>query len=250
MKINSPTLWKAAGLLGTSLFRQWIGTIDFKWAFYDVEMDPWVTNRHFIFAFWHEHILCPLFIRHHCAVTMMLSGHQDAEVVNQVARLVGMKCIRGSSNKGGAAAAKQFLRLKTTGNVLAVTPDGPQGPARRMAPGVIHMASRLQLPLVLYGVGYDRPWRVNSWDRFVLPRPFSRGRIISSPLMHVPKRLSDEDFEHYRLKMETLLTDLTDMAEDWARSGRRVAGESTVCMGPKCSLTYFGYSRPAEIGPH
>ncbi len=66
--------------------------------------------------------------------------------------------------------------------------------------------------------------------------------------MHIPKRLSDEDFEHYRQKMEILLTDLTDMAEDWACSGKRMAGESTVCMGPKCSLTHFGYSRNAVIG--
>ncbi len=205
MKIQSPLFWKIAGLLSTLLARQWMGSLDFKWAFYDAEVDAGLDNRHYVLAFWHEHILAPLIMRRNCACTMMLSGHGDAEIVNQIARLVGMRTIRGSSNRGGAAAAKHFFKLKTEGDILAVTPDGPRGPARKMAPGVIQMASRLQLPLVLYGIGYDRPWRLNSWDRFIVPRPFSRGRIIASPPLSIPKRLSDEDFEHFRQKTETLL---------------------------------------------
>ncbi|MDR3182781.1 MAG: DUF374 domain-containing protein, partial [Planctomycetaceae bacterium] len=170
----------------------------------------------------------------------------DAEMVNQAAQFLVMKCVRGSSYRGGSAAVKEMLTLREH-DILAFTPDGPRGPARKMAPGAVYLASKLQMPIVLLGIGYDRPYRHQSWDKFVIPRPFSRGRIISSPFIPIPQRLSKPDLEHYRQYCETLLTDLTDRAERWAASGNHIAGESAVCMGPKSSLMYYGYSKCAEI---
>jgi len=246
MKITNPFARRAFGFLGTAFFRSLIGTIDFKWAFYDPEIDSNVAKRKYILMFWHEHILCPLFFRRHSPVTMLLSQHGDAELVSQAAQFVGMKCIRGSSSHGSITALKQFVQLKDQ-DILAFTPDGPQGPYRHMEKGAIWLASQLQLPIVLLGVGYDRFWRMSSWDRFVVPKPFSRGRIISSPMLPIPKRLSRDDLEHYRQKLETLMTQLTDEAEAWAISGEPLAGESIVCMGPKSSLMYYGYSKKAVL---
>ncbi len=247
MRITHPTFWRAAGLLGTMAVRRWMSTIDFKWAFYDPEIDPAIEDRHFIFMFWHEHILCPLFFRRHSNVTMLLSRHGDAEFIGQAAEFLGMRCVRGSTSKGASMAIKQFLELKDN-NILAFTPDGPRGPRRVLAPGAIFLASKLQLPIVLLGVGYDRPWRAGSWDRFALPRPFSRGRMITSPRLDVPRRLNKLDLEHFRQKFEKLLNDLTWEAEDWAASGSPLLGESTVCMGPKSSLMYYGYNYYAPTG--
>ena len=246
MKITNPFLRRAFGFLGTTCFRSLIGTVDFKWAFYDPRIDADVAKRKYILMFWHEHILCPLFFRRHSPVTMLLSEHGDAELVSQAAGFLGMKCIRGSSSHGSVAALKQFAQLKDQ-DILAFTPDGPQGPYRHLAPGAIFLASKLQLPIVLLGIGYDRLWRMSSWDRFVIPKPFSRGRIISSPMFPIPKRLSRTDLEHYQKKLETLLTQLTDEAEAWAVSGDPMAGASTVCMGPKSSLMYYGYSKKAVL---
>ena len=246
MKLTHPFIRRATGFFVTAFFRSLIGTIDFKWAFYDPEIDSYIAKRKYILMFWHEHILAPLFFRRHSPVTMLLSQHGDADLVSQSAQFVGMKCIRGSSTHGAASALKQFVRLPEH-DILAFVPDGPKGPYRRLAPGAIFLASKLQLPIVLLGVGYDRPRRMSSWDRFAVPRPFSRGRIISSPMLPIPERLSRLDLEHYRQKLETLLTRLTDEAEAWAVSGEPLAGESIVCMGPKSSLMYYGYSKPAEM---
>ena len=196
--------------------------------------------------FWHEHILGPLFFRRHCPVTMMLSQHGDADLIGQSAQFIGMKCIRGSSSHGGVNALKQFVQMPDH-DILAFAADGPQGPYRHMAPGAIFLASKLQLPVVLLGVGYDRCWRMSSWDRFAVPYPFTRGRFLSSPMFSIPKRLSRFDLEHYRKKMETLLIQLADEAEAWAVSGEPMAGESIVCMGPKSSLMYYGYSKTAVL---
>jgi len=248
MKFNNPFYHRAVGFFGTALFRLLIGTIDFKWAFYDPYVDTHIRRQQYVLMFWHEHILCPLFFRRNCAATMLVSEHGDAEFVSQAARFLGMQCIRGSSSHGGVAALKQFAQLKGQDHgVLAFTPDGPQGPYRHLERGAIWLASQLQLPIVLYGIGYDRPWRMPSWDRFVIPKPFSRGRIIASPKLTIPKRLSRDDLEHYRQKFETMLTQLTDAAEAWAVSGEPIAGESIVCMGPKSSLMYYGYSKKAVV---
>ena len=246
MKISHPFARRAVGFCTTAFFRSLIGTVDFKWAFYDPRIDANVAKRKYILMFWHEHILCPLFFRRHSPVTMLLSEHGDAEIVSQAAQFVGMKCIRGSSSHGAVNALLQFVRLPEH-DILALVPDGPKGPYRQLQSGAIFLASQLQLPIVLLGVGYDRFRRMNSWDRFVIPKPFARGRIISSPMIEIPKRLSRFELEHYRQKLEMLLTQLTDEAEAWAVSGEPLAGESIVCMGPKSSLMYYGNSKKADL---
>jgi len=245
MRIVHPFARRTFGFLGTTCFRLLIGSMDFKWAFYDPEIDASIGKRQYILMFWHEYLLAPLFFRRHCPVTMLTGQHGDADLVNQAAQFLGMKCIR-TNNRGGAAALKQFVQLPDH-DILAFASDGPLGPRRHLAPGAVFLASKLQLPVVLLGIGYDRPWRTSSWDHFAVPRPFSRGRLITSPMLPIPKRLSRFGLEHYRQKLETLLTQLTGEAETWAASGEPLAGESMVCMGPKSSLMYYGYSKKAVL---
>ncbi|MCL2744357.1 MAG: lysophospholipid acyltransferase family protein [Planctomycetaceae bacterium] len=247
MKITNPFIWKSVGFAACSLLRNLIATIDLKAAFYDVRTDPaiWSENRNFIFMMWHEHIIFPIFARRNTNGTMLLSQHGDAEVVNQIAALLGMKTIRGSSFRGGTAAIKKLLSEQQN-NIVAFTPDGPRGPRRQMSAGPIFLASKTQLPIVLGGFGFSKFWRANSWDKFVIPKPFCRGRMILSPMFNIPPQLKKDDLEHYRLKMETTLTQLTDFAEEWAVSGATLKGESVICPGPKCSLMYYGADKKAE----
>ena len=101
-----------------------------------------------------------------------------------------------------------------------------------MAPGSVFLASRLGLPIVLLGLGYDRPWRVNTWDRFAIPRPHSRARGVLSPEIHVPPDLDRVGLEHFRVSIERVLTRLTQEAEAWAESGTRKLGQTLVRPGP------------------
>ena len=165
-------------------------TLDYRVVFYDPDVDP-ASPRcrgQKIYVFWHEYILLPLAMRGHCNLAMLLSRHRDAEVLSHVAYHMGFEFVRGSTNRGGVAALRQLLD-KSRHMHLAITPDGPRGPRRQMAPGPIFLASKLGIPLVAMGVGYNRPWRAGSWDRFAIPRPFSRARCILSPELHVPPDL-------------------------------------------------------------
>lgn len=226
MKIRIPVLDRIAGLACASLVRSWMGTLDSRAAFYDPAVDPvhpdWSGQK--IYIFWHEYILLPLSFRGHSNLVMLLSRHHDAEILSHVAGFMGFATVRGSSNRGGAAALREMLRKSGHMN-LTITPDGPRGPRRVLAPGPIFLASKLQMPLVLLGLGCDRPWRAGSWDRFAVPRPYSRIRAVVSPAMHLPPDLDREGLEHYRVQSQTLLNRLTLEAEAWAESGTRKEGD-------------------------
>jgi lysophospholipid acyltransferase (LPLAT)-like uncharacterized protein len=226
MKIRNPLVIKFAGLLATSAIRGWMSTLDYRVAFYDPTVDPvhpdWCGQK--IYIFWHEYILIPLVMRGHCNLAMLLSRHGDAEILSRVAYHFGFECVRGSTRRGGAAALRELVAKGRHKN-LTITPDGPKGPRRVLAPGPIYLASKLQLPLVLMGLGYDRPWRVGSWDRFAVPRPYSRARGVVSPELRLPANLDRDGLEHYRVEVERMLNRLTLEAEAWAESGSPKIGD-------------------------
>jgi lysophospholipid acyltransferase (LPLAT)-like uncharacterized protein len=211
---NRNTLNRSAGLLGSAALRCWMGTLDYRAAFYDRAVDPADSDHcgQKIYVFWHEYILFPFYLRGHCNLSMLVSQHRDADVLFEAAKLSGFDLVRGSSFRGGSMALRELLRKSEWMN-LAITPDGPRGPRRRMAQGPIYLASKLGLPLVAMGFGYDRPWRTKTWDRFAVPRPYSRARAVLSPELHIPSGLDRNAIEGYRQHVEKMLNRLTLEAE-------------------------------------
>ena len=227
MKITSPFLNKFGGLLGSAAVRGWMSTLDYKVAYYDRTVDPIFPEcrGRKIYIFWHEYILFPLYLRGHCNLAMLLSRHRDAEILSHAAYHLGFDFVRGSTNRGGVAAIHAMLAKSKTMH-LTITPDGPRGPRRQLAPGCVYLASKLELPLVVMGYGYDRPWRVrNAWDQFAIPRPYSRARAVPSREIVVPPNLDRQGLEHFREKIERLLNRLTAEAEAWAEAGTRKVGQ-------------------------
>jgi lysophospholipid acyltransferase (LPLAT)-like uncharacterized protein len=233
MKIRSPFVDNLGGLLASAAVRFWMGTTQCKGAFYDPTVDPCFSQyrRPRIYIFWHEYILLPLYLRGHCNLSMLLSQHHDAQILSRAAYLMGFDFVRGSTTRGGVAAIRQLM-AKSRRKHLTITPDGPRGPRRHLAPGPVYLASKLRMPLVAMGYGYDRPWRLNSWDRFAIPRPFSRVRIIISPEICVPPDLDRDGLGYYRQQIEILLNRLTDEAELWAESGCRKSEEVPLVRQP------------------
>jgi lysophospholipid acyltransferase (LPLAT)-like uncharacterized protein len=230
MKITSPFLNKLGGLLSSAAVRWWMSTLDYKVAYYDHSIDPIFSEcrGQKIYIFWHEYILFPLYLRGHTNMAMLLSRHRDAEILSHAAYHLGFDFVRGSTNRGGVSAIRELLAKSQTMH-LTITPDGPRGPRRRLAPGCVYLASKLAMPLVVMGYGYDRPWRVRSaWDQFAVPRPHSRARAVPSGEIFVPPNLDREGLEHFRQKIERLLNRLTLEAESWAASGTRKIGQMNI----------------------
>jgi hypothetical protein len=98
------------------------------------------------------------------------------------------------------------------------------------------LSSKLSLPIVVAGIGFDRPWRTKTWDRFAIPRPGSRARVITSPAITIPGRLDRDDLEHYRSGVERLLNRLTLEAELWAETGTAKVEEVAIHRQPAARL--------------
>jgi lysophospholipid acyltransferase (LPLAT)-like uncharacterized protein len=158
-------------------------------------------------------------------MALLVSQHGDAELLSQAARFRGFDTVRGSSTRGGAAAIKQLLDNGGETN-LCITPDGPRGPRRQLAPGAIFLASRLNIPVIPLGFGYDRPWRYRrAWDQFAIPRPGSRARAVTGPKISIPADLNREDLEFWRKHTENILNRVTEEAERWATEGTARKGQ-------------------------
>lgn len=245
----SAGMLKTLGLLGKFGLGFWMDSLNVRVAYYNADVLPehsFESESKRIYLLWHEHILFPLYFYRNCNIAMLLSQHRDADVLETVAKYFGFGCVRGSTNRGGTDAIRNMIRASKSMH-LTITPDGPRGPRRKLAPGAIFLASRLQLPIVLIGIGYDRLWRMNSWDSFAIPKYGARARGIASDIIHIPPKLDGDQFEQYGEMLESRLNFLNDEAERWAVSGETLLGESTAQAGPKSSILYYGFPRGAEI---
>jgi lysophospholipid acyltransferase (LPLAT)-like uncharacterized protein len=240
MKIENAFLHRLGGLVSSAAVRCWMGTMDYKVLYADPAIDPVFPEcrGQKIYIFWHEYILFPLYLRGHCNLAMLLSRHRDAEILSYAAHHLGFEFVRGSTNRGGVGAIRELL-ARSRDMHLTITPDGPRGPRRQLAPGCVYLASKLGLPLVAMGFGYDRPWRVRrAWDQFAVPRLGGRARAVVSGDVFIPPELDRDGLEHHRQQTEQLLNRLTDEAEFWAASGARRAGQSRLqrCAAGKGTL--------------
>jgi lysophospholipid acyltransferase (LPLAT)-like uncharacterized protein len=134
-----------------------------------------------ILVTWHGQSLIPVARCRGRDYIGMVSLSRDGDLLAEFCRQMGWRTIRGSTGRGGARAAKMAIRALTAmdrdegpGSMLAVTPDGPRGPSRKVQPGAIFLAQKSGKPLVPVGIGVDRAWHMGSWDRFLIPKPFSR----------------------------------------------------------------------------
>jgi lysophospholipid acyltransferase (LPLAT)-like uncharacterized protein len=228
MKLTHPLLQKAAAGCAAALGAVLRWTNDWRAVYFDPRVDPFHPHNRdrFIYLGWHEYLLLPILLRGSPRSLALVSGHSDGLILGRVMRHLGFRIAHGSSTRGGTAALLRLLRDRT--QHIGMTPDGPHGPRRTMTIGAVYLASRLGIPVVCVGYGYDRPWRGRGWDRFAVPRPFSRGRSVWGPPRHVPPHLDRTGLERYRLWFEHLLNWLTEEAEAWAASGERRPGEAVM----------------------
>ncbi|OGS37740.1 MAG: hypothetical protein A2293_09860, partial [Elusimicrobia bacterium RIFOXYB2_FULL_49_7] len=127
-----------------------------------------------IYAFWHTHLLMASRSFMGKGAYGVISRSRDGEYLVRLLSAWGYRFIRGSSSRGWMALYRDSIALLNQGKVIGITPDGPRGPFQKVQPGVIAMAAQTGADIVTVGVGYSSRKRLNSWDRFNIPLPFSR----------------------------------------------------------------------------
>ena len=134
-----------------------------------------------VFAFWHGQMLPLLFQHRDEGVAILISAHRDGELIARVAHRFGFRTVRGSTSRGGGRALLGLVRELEQGREVAVTPDGPRGPAERFAPGALVAAQRAGAHIIPVAASARPAWRLRSWDRFMIPKPFARVTVAYGP---------------------------------------------------------------------
>jgi hypothetical protein len=162
-----------------------------------------------IFALWHARLLPLTFTHRHWGVGVLISQHRDGELIARIVERLGFVTGRGSSTRGGEEGARDMLRLAEQGRILAITPDGPRGPARKVKPGLIYLASRTGYPIVPVAMSARQAWRLRSWDGFRIPWPFAKVLVGYGAPLAVPERLDEDQVESWRRRVESAIDDIT-----------------------------------------
>ena len=223
MKLRDPKTIRRVARAAVFIARGWVRTMRFAYrpltAYVANDRPELLGNSRFIYLYWHDQSFAPASLFGRPDVAVLIGTHADGELMAQAAQRFGLKTVRGSSTRGGTVALLRILRNMPDTRHLALTPDGPKGPRRKCQIGAVYLASRTGRPIVAAGFGYSRCWRAGSWDRFVVPRPFSRVRCVTWHPIHVPPNLGVTELEVYRQMVEDALNQVTRIAENWVVTG-------------------------------
>jgi lysophospholipid acyltransferase (LPLAT)-like uncharacterized protein len=143
------------------------------------------SGQRVIFTLWHGELLPLLWYHRNQGIAVVISEHRDGEIIAQIAERLGYATVRGSSSRGGSRALIGLMRALESGLDGAVTPDGPRGPAHVFAPGAAIASQRTGVPLLPIRASAARAWRLKSWDRFLVPKPFATVRVTYGALTPV-----------------------------------------------------------------
>lgn len=167
---------------------------------------------HIIYAAWHENILTGSWPLRHQGNTVLISQSRDGEYVSRLIHLLGFHTVRGSSSRGGVRSLLKLVRvLKNEGDVIIIA-DGPRGPARECKPGVITLAKRSGMPIIPTVAVVSRFKRVNSWDRTIIPFPFSTFTLIHGDPIFIPEDVDKTTIAHYQEQLKQALDALSEKA--------------------------------------
>ncbi len=212
MKLDIPLL--AATHVGPS-FLVGLGR---SWRFRQIDAggEP-ATSRHRagvgIYALWHAQQL-PLTLRHRTEnIAVIVSQHRDGEMISRMVEGIGYRTIRGSSTRGGSEALRQFTRAAVEGYSLAITTDGPQGPARRCKPGAVLAAARTGLPIIPAAAAAAGAWTFDSWDRFFVPKPGSVVYLHYGDPIVIPTELAAETVADWQDRVTSAQNEATAVCE-------------------------------------
>lgn len=210
MKINTNRIIKSDIFLDffSGILRIYAMTLRFT----AINEDAWVSylekGGSVLLCGWHQQILPAIgyFGKfRHFSPSIMISQSNDGDIGAGICQRTGWRPIRGSSSRGGLKALKRIIRELKNSRLAGHIVDGPQGPAGIVKPGVISLALAARSVIVPVYVSADRAWYLNSWDRFMIPKPFSRIVFKSGDMIRLSEEKGKTDVETLRIKLESVM---------------------------------------------
>lgn len=167
-----------------------------------------------IYAFWHQHQLLSMYFFRNFGIRVLVSRSRDGDYIAAALHRFGFRTVRSSTSSGKVTALRGLARELKNGYHAAITPDGPRGPLHQAQPGAIFLATMTGCPLIPFGCAVERAWRLNSWDRFVIPKPFSRAAVIYGEPLPLPGKLDDEAVKNLTQELNRRLLALDEAARE------------------------------------
>ncbi len=177
------------------------------------------SGKAFIPCYWHQqHIFCSYYLfqlkQQGLKLGFLISPSADGEIASRVVESWGAQAIRGSATRTGAKAMRDMYNIVCKEGISpATTSDGPQGPAQKFKPGAIMLAQLTQAPMLPMAYAASRAWHLKSWDRFMIPKPFSRIVIAIGSPQTVDKAQGFENLQPLQDNMETAINALMSQAQ-------------------------------------
>jgi lysophospholipid acyltransferase (LPLAT)-like uncharacterized protein len=189
-----------ASLIGTTLLRLYGMTWRVRWDGVDDLAKAKAKYGQVLFCFWHSRLLSLCYTHRYRNIGIMVSQSFDGEWMSGIATKLGYRVFRGSASRDGAKALISMLR--STGGDLSLTVDGPRGPAEKVKPGIVALALHSNLPLVPITCVAEKAWRLKSWDRFIIPKPFSKVTVRYGEMVPIPDDLDEDQLGVITKKIE------------------------------------------------
>jgi len=172
-------------------------------------------NANCVYAFWHGTLIVPAHLCRHWGIRIMISLARDGEYITRIINRMGFATVRGSSSRGSLGALEEMAREAQGGHAIAITPDGPRGPRHVFHPGAVYLAQLAGVPIVPTGVAVSRSWKMPSWDRFEIPKPFSRVHAIVGEPIWVDREMPRAKAKALAERLEGVMGDLTRRAHEY-----------------------------------
>jgi hypothetical protein len=188
-----------------------------------------------LYATWHQRMSYHSHYFGSRHLTIMISRSRDGEYAARIAEWLGYKNVRGSSTRGGLGAFKELVQRMERGEIGGMLADGPQGPARVAKMGSILLARNAQVPLIPVAWGADRCWMFNSWDRYMVPKPFARISVFYGEAIRIPRSAKGDELETYRQILQERLNEAARWCDEQfgsERPWRKVTEEGMPERGP------------------
>lgn len=173
-----------------------------------------------VLAGWHGRTFVAAIVFRRRSVWTIISQSNDGDMQNRIFQRLGFNTIRGSTGRGGVRAAVEAIKVLREGVTMAFTPDGPRGPSGIVQSGIMLMAQKSGASLIPVGVSAARRWIYPAWDRYLIPKPFSKAIMIFGDPIRVAADADDAQVEQARAQLESELHRLEVLAE--ARMGHTV----------------------------
>ena len=208
--------WRAPWLVafGYYLLQIWARTLRFEIEDRaDVINAP--PNERYIGALWHNRLLLfPFVLKRYLPQRQgaaLISTSRDGAILADLVERFGYEVVRGSSSRKGASAMRQLAEVIASGRDVVITPDGPRGPAYELGQGIVFLAQQTGAAVVPVNMEYSSYWRLRSWDRFILPKPFAKVRVIFGKPHRVAQTSTEEEFELERERMQNAMLEVVRM---------------------------------------